>query len=465
MNNQGIDKIFSVFEDSGKELYLVGGYVRDTLLGHENHDYDFATDAYPEETTAILEKAGCKVIPIGLEFGTVTAHCPDYSVEGDIQITTYRCKESYTRGSRHPEVIFGKSIQEDLIRRDFTVNAMAMDRNGIVVDPFNGAADIRNRIIRTPLDPYITFKEDPLRMLRAFRFACKLGFSVEEGTFQAIFDMHSEINNISHERWKMEMDKILAFSDSSSVAATLQLMKTSGLLVDLIPEFREMFTLDGMSQGKAHNTDIWNHTLNVIRSLKTDDICVRWAALLHDIGKPATRLVEADGNIHYYKHEHIGAEYVSHIANRLRFSGKEMETVKLLVRFHMRPVLYTSEWSDKAVRKLIRDADGKLDELMLLASADISSLSPGYAENGGRALAELGERIKELSPGIKTRQLPAELGSALFKIIGSEKAYRIGIVLRNLEELVLDGELPPMADVKTYIDYLEKHPEISKQDT
>lgn len=457
-----IQHLFEVFESAGKELYLVGGYVRDKLLGVENHDFDFATNALPNETSSILESAGYKVIPIGLEFGTiVTFHRNQINGE-EIQITTYRCKESYKKGSRHPKVVFGGSLQEDLIRRDFTVNTMAMDRNEKIIDPFGGEDDINNEIIRTPIDPHITFEEDPLRMLRAFRFTCKLGFSIEEGTFRAICDLHTRINNISHERWKMEMDKILAFPDGKAVAKTLEMMKVSGILTELIPEFEAVHSLNGKSQGKAHNTDVWNHTLNVIRNLKTDNVCVRWAALLHDIGKPVTRLVEPDGNIHFYKHEQIGAEIAGKIANRFKFSNKEKATVKFLVQFHMRPVLYTSEWSDRAVRKLIREAGEHMDNLLLLASADIASLSGEFANKGEVGLAELRERIIHLSPGTEKRQVPSELGKALFEILGTdpEGARKIGIVLQNLEELVLDGKLPPMADVSVYLDYLEQHPEL-----
>jgi len=456
--------LFKAFSNAGKELYLVGGYVRDQLLGLENHDFDFATNALPEETIAILKKAGYKAIPLGIEFGTVITHDPKPEEDLEFQITTYRCKENYKKGSRKPTVVFGGNLREDLIRRDFTINAMAMDSDGEITDLFGGIEDLEKKVIRTPLNPVVTFEEDPLRMLRAFRFACKLGFSIEEKTFDAIKDMHCEIINVSHERWKMEMDKILGYPNSSSVADTLQMMKESGLLTDLIPEYAEVFLLDGISQGRAHYADIWNHTLDVIRVLETDDICVRWAALLHDIGKPATRTEEADGSIHYYRHENIGAEITSWIAGRFRFSKKEKDLVVFLVQKHMRPGLYSSEWGDRAVRKLIREAGERLDDLLSLSAADIASLSEEYAKGGAIRQKELRERIAKLSIETKKKQLPAELGGKLMEKVGIDlqNPSEIGIVLHNLEELVLEGKLPSMAEPKVYLDYLEHHPEIKK---
>ncbi len=267
--------LFRIFHDRGEELYLVGGYVRDFLLEKATGDYDFATSALPDVTRNILESGGFKAIPIGMEFGTVATFLRCGSEKIEVQITTYRCSESYRKGSRHPDVVFGKNLEEDLTRRDFTINAMAMSEEGIIIDPLGGRRDLEDGIIRTPLEPDVTFREDPLRMLRAFRFACRLGFSLHPSILDAARKLHSEIMNISRERWKLEMDLILTTPDGNSVANTLQGLKESGILTDMIPRFNEMFALNGVEQGKAHYTDIWNHTLDIFRHLQSTDKCLR----------------------------------------------------------------------------------------------------------------------------------------------------------------------------------------------
>ncbi|MCD4701156.1 MAG: CCA tRNA nucleotidyltransferase, partial [Candidatus Aegiribacteria sp.] len=188
-----LEALFSLFREKGVELYLVGGYVRDRLLDRETRDYDFATSARPEVTKDILESRGFRAIPIGMEFGTIAAIINTDSGPEEVQITTYRSRESYRKGSRHPDVVFGRNLEEDLVRRDFTVNAMAMDEKGNIIDPLGGRKDLKEGVIRTPLSPEETFREDPLRMLRAFRFACRLGFSIDEKTLSAIGKQHHRI--------------------------------------------------------------------------------------------------------------------------------------------------------------------------------------------------------------------------------------------------------------------------------
>ncbi len=460
-----IKRLFELFHENGEELYLVGGYVRDRLLGSENGDYDFATSARPEVTKNILESGGFRAIPIGMEFGTVATVINNDTGPVEIQITTYRCKERYRKGSRHPEVVFGKILEEDLVRRDFTINAMAMDENGNIVDPLGGRRDLKNEVIRTPLNPEETFSEDPLRMLRAFRFACRLGFSIENKTLEAIRMNHSAILDISRERWKMEMDSLLAAEDGNKVSRVLKLMRETGILQDMIPQFTIMFTLNGVSQGKAHYGDIWEHTLDVVKNTSGNNRCIRWAALLHDIGKPMCRTVDEDGNTHFYGHEKIGFDYANKTAERFRFSKKERKCVSFLVKNHMRPVLYSNEWSDRAVRKLASESGEYLDILLDLASADIAAHAEPCASEGAARMAELRERLLRLVPDTRRRILPVDLGEILMKRASGDSFPEIGIILSNLEELIHQGILPKMALPQIYLDYLAEHPELKqKQD-
>lgn len=457
-----LKRLFELFHENGEELYLVGGYVRDRLLGRETGDFDFATSAGPEVTKDILETEDLRAIPIGMEFGTVATIINNDTGPVEVQITTYRCRESYKKGSRHPEVVFGKNLEEDLVRRDFTVNAMAMDEKGRIIDPLGGQRDLMDELIRTPLDPEETFSEDPLRMLRAFRFACRLGFSIENKALEAIRKHHSAILDISRERWKMEMDSLLTTEDGDEVSGVLQLMKETGILQDMIPQFKGMFVLDGMSQGMAHYGDIWEHTLDVVKNT-AGSRCLRWAALQHDIGKPLCRTVDEDGKIHFYGHEKAGSDCANDTAERFRFSKKERKCVSFLVKNHMRPVLYSSEWSDRAVRKLAIESGEYLDILLDLASADIAAHDESCASEGAARITELRERLLRLVPNTRRRILPVDLGEILMKRASGDSFPEIGIILSNLEELIHQGILPEMAPPQTYLDYLIEHPELKQR--
>lgn len=455
--------LFRLFRQNGEELFLVGGYVRDTLLARETEDYDFATSARPEVTRDMLESNGFRAIPIGMEFGTVAAVMNAGSEPAPIQITTYRSSESYRRGSRHPDVVFGSNLEEDLLRRDFTVNAIAMDEKGVIIDPLGGRKDLKEKVIRTPLSPEETFSEDPLRMLRAFRFACSLGFSIEKKTLEAIGKEHHRIMDISRERWKMEMNSMLTTENGKEVARVLQMMRDTEILQDMIPCFREMFMLSGIPQGKAHYGDIWEHTLDVVMNTSGDSACLRWAALLHDIGKPSCRTVDEDGNTHFYGHEKIGSDRVNETAESFRFSKKEKKCLSFLVKNHMRPVLYSGEWSDRAVRKLAMESGEYLESLLDLAQADITAHAEPYSSNGAARMVELRERLRRLAPNTSRRVLPRDLGKILMKRADGESSSAIGVILSNLEELVHQGILPEMASPGVYLEYLAEHPELNQK--
>lgn len=460
-----IEELCRLWRGKGHQLYLVGGCVRDRLLGKPTSDYDLATDTLPEKTLKLLEEAGCRAYPLGMEFGTVatTMDTPGGPVE--VQITTFRCGESYDKGSRHPRVVFGGSLEEDLVRRDFTINSMAMDCTGELIDPLGGREDLEKGLLRTPLDPAETFTEDPLRMLRAFRFACALDLEIEAATFEAIAGRKSLIREISRERWKMEMDRLLTVPEAENVADTLRLMRRSGLLAEMIPEFREVFEQDGLSQGSAHSGDIWTHTLEAVSKAVSDSPCVRWALLLHDIGKPRCRSVGDDGRVHFYGHEKRGGEMAGKIAERFRFSRKERKCLTFLVENHMRPVLYTEDWSGRAIRKLAGDAGDHLEELLEVAESDIAAHTGPFASEGKSRLEELRKRLAELAPDVQRRVLPRELGTILMSRVGSDlaRAPQVGVILANLEELVRQDVLPELAPPELYLEYIEEHPEVTER--
>ena len=456
------DRLFRLFSEADEELYLVGGYVRDRLMGRESCDLDLATSAIPAKTTAILEADGLKAIPIGIEFGTVGTILPGEGGPVEAQITTFRCRESYRKGSRHPEVSFGSTLGEDLLRRDFTINAMAIGPSGDVIDPLDGLSDLDAGLIRTPLDPFVTFGEDPLRMLRAFRFGATLGFTIDPVALEAAGELHSLILDVSRERWKMEMDGMLSAPDGTALVRSLEQMRTSGLLTELLPELKPMFEMRGLPQGAAHTADIWGHTLDVVRLLPLSDPVTRWAALLHDAGKPEARTVDAGGEPHFRTHETSGGEIADGVCERFRFSKKDRTRVRLLVRNHMRPVLYSSsEWTDRAVRKLINDSGDCLDRLLALAEADILAHTESYSEAGLRNLDHLRERVEGLKiRGTGERLIPGGLGAILSEKGGGPET---GVILANLEELILEGSLPAMAPPDVYLEYIGDHPEVRER--
>ena len=453
-----LDRLFDLWEGKGYRLYMVGGCVRDRLLGRPVLDYDLCTDSSPEETMELLRTAGCRPHPVGIAYGTVSAGIDTPVGHSVVQITTFRNEERYFPGSRHPEVRFGKDLEADLARRDFTINAMAMDRRGRLIDPLGGREDLERRLVRTPGPPGETFAEDPLRMLRAFRFACILGFGIEESTFRAISDRHELILDISRERWKMEMDRLLSARDGGRVAYVLDLMKRSGMLSDMIPELEGMFDSDGLSRSPAHRYDVWRHTLETVSGVARPSAVLRWAALLHDLGKPGCMITGEDGIPHFYGHERLGAELSDRVARRFRFSRKERRSLKFLVGNHMRPVLYSTEWSDRAVDRLAADAGDNLELLLELAKSDISAHDTSYAEKGLERLEELARRLERSDAG--KRLLPRKLGKIL-----AEKGLegrRLAGVLAEFRELVSGGVLPAMAPPRIYLDYLEDHPEMGK---
>lgn len=453
-------RLFEIYRRAGRSLYLVGGYVRDLLRGAAGEaDLDMATDAPPEESVRILEDAGIRTVPLGMAYGTVGAvMAPEEG--GMVEITTFRCEEAYPPGDRHPEVRFGDTIEGDLVRRDFTVNAMALDSDGRIIDPTGGRSDLEDRLLRTPGDPHEVMREDPLRMLRAVRFAAQLDFRMHEDVAAAMERGAPRIAQVAAERCKRELDILMELPDGPTVAEAFSLMADLGLLVAMVPEMAPLLSARGVDQGRHHHLDVWDHTLAVLANTALPDVCLRWAALLHDAGKPASRTVE-DGRVRYLGHQRKGAEVAESVARRLRFSRRERRCVVRLVQSHMRPLGYTGEWTDSAVRRLAREAGENLDRLMALAAADIAAHAPEEAETGAARLAELRRRLAELSLPGHGRVLPREAGRILARMVPERRREEVGRLLHELETAVAGGELPVMPPVEECIRYLRERGELA----
>jgi poly(A) polymerase len=454
-------RLFEVFEDAGEELYLVGGWVRDRMRGVEAVDLDMATGARPERTGEILEAAGIRAVPLGVEFGTVGAVLGEG--RGMVEITTFRSEEVYPPGDRHPEVRFGSSIEEDLPRRDFTVNAMAMDRSGRLIDPAGGLRDLHLRLLRTPGDPVTTMMDDPLRMLRALRFSAQLGFRLAGDLRQAVEDGASAISEVAAERCCREMDRLMEVPDGERVAAALSSMADMGLLGALLPELRPLLASKGVDQGRHHDLDAWRHTLAVLAGTGPD-VCLRWAALLHDAGKPQVRTVE-DAEVRYIGHEKAGEEIALKVAERLRFSRRRRRCVSLLVKDHLRPLSYSGRWTDSAVRRLARDAGEHLDRLLELAGADAEAHTPEDAEAALAGLQRLVERLDRAAPRTGGRRLvPREVGRALHRMLPGGKRKIISDLLHLLEAEVAAGNLPDDPSAGECLDRLRELGELPPSD-
>ena len=356
-------KICSILNEAGKQCYIVGGAVRDALLGKEPADIDFATDAKPEEMKQIFESCGCAVYPTGEKFGTLTVSCDGVWY---YEITTFR-GEHYRRLSRHPEVHFSNSIQEDLSRRDFTINAMAYDPlKHEILDPYGGYEDLENKIIRAVGDPDERFSEDPLRMLRMCRFKSVLNGSIDKETYSTAAKLKDNLQWIPKERIRDELMKALKKSEKPS--EFIECIVDTRLNDYVIPE---LYDLKGVEQGAHHKYDAYEHTLRAVDESITED--VRLAALLHDIAKPETK-TEENGKIRFFGHAELSAEKAKKIMRRLKFSNSKIDDIVALIRYHM--FLYSNPSSEKAIMRFLRALTGegqhpeRVDELEELMIAD-----------------------------------------------------------------------------------------------
>ncbi len=437
MSEEIIKRIALAFQAHGKELYLVGGTVRDELLGRESHDIDMATDARPDEMKAIVAETNpLHIIHIGEKFGTVQIHYAGEPVVV-IEITTYR-GERYTPGSRHPEVQFGTSLVEDLRRRDFTINAIAKNPlNEQYIDPWYGRKDLEDRLIRAVDDPAQRFKDDPLRLLRAVRFATQLDFLIDTLTEMELAYYARAVRHISHERIRDELCKLFL---ADRVHYGIYLLETTTLLYYILPE---VAALIGITQPPHHSMDVYRHTVTVMR-MAPPRLELRLAALLHDIAKPQTRTIDERGVTHFYSHEDIGADMARTILRRLRFGNETVEHVVKVVKLHMRVNAYTPQWSSGAVRRLYLDAGDVFEDLLDLAIADGISDRNEPAEAVQARIAHLRERVGQVAMEAQHQPLASPLnGEELMQAFGRGPGAWLKGVKQHLEGLVIEGVLLP----------------------
>lgn len=413
-----------------RQLYLVGGSVRDELLGREQKDLDFATDAHPDETRRRVGKWTSSVWYVGEKFGTVGL------LKGGIkaEITTLRA-DTYDGVSRKPEVEFGADITADLSRRDFTVNAMARDlHTGELLDPFGGRHDLEQRILRFVGAPAARIAEDPLRMMRAVRFCAQLGFELDPATAAAIAQHAAEAQRLSWERLRDELDGILL---SPRPAEALRLMMHLGLAAHVLPE---LLSLHLPEPGRYSMKDVLDHSLETVE-LTAPSKSLRYAALLHDIAKPDT-YTRDDAGAHFYGHERLGAEKARTILSRLRQPAAFCDEVARLVLHHLRVPSYRSEWTQSAVRRLMYDLGEQLEEALALAEADVRASDPVDLPEFQVRLQELRRRIQEVGEAAElTRMRPLLNGREVMALLGIPPGPRVGQALRFLLNEQIEGRV------------------------
>lgn len=420
-----IQGILRVFHDAGYECYLVGGSVRDLVLGHGSEDFDFATNARPEEVMRLFRR----VAPTGIKHGTVSVLVRDKAYE----VTTYRADGKYIDGRRPESVSFSDSLEEDVKRRDFTINGLAYDiATEKILDYVGGIDDIRSGLIRTIGDPIARFREDGLRTYRACRFAARFNFDIEEATFAAIHECLDVAALVSMERVRDELMKLLEAGVPSS---GIEYMRGSGLLSQFLPELADCY---GVTQNRFHVYDIYYHSLYSCDAVPASEPLIRLAALLHDLGKLPTRREGEDGDYTFYNHEVIGTRMVKRILRRLKFSNEDTAKVAHLVLNHM--FHYTNEWSDGAVRRFMRKVGlENLEDLIVLRLAD--RRGSGMRDGMPAPIRTLKRRIAEIieaENAITVRDLNID-GYVVMEEFGVKPGPIIGHILNELLEMVLDN--------------------------
>lgn len=431
------DELAERFAAAGHRLYLVGGSVRDAVLGRLGNDLDFATDAHPERVQRLVSGWAEAVWDTGIAFGTVGARRRGTTCE----ITTFR-SDTYDRTSRNPEVRFGNSIEEDLVRRDFTVNAMAVDLSTkTFVDPHDGLSALAKRRLDTPATPQESFADDPLRMMRAVRFVSQLGFTVAPRVLTAIGEMHDELARITAERIQAELSKLLC---GRHPRRGVELMVDTGLAAHVLPEVPAMrLEIDEHHQHK----DVYQHSLVVLDQAidleepdTEPDLVLRLAALLHDVGKPPTRRHIEGGGVSFHHHEVVGAKMVRKRLRALRYSKDLIEDVAQLVYLHLRFHGYgRGEWTDSAVRRYVTDAGPLLSRLHKLVRADCTTRNRRKAAALQRTYDGLEERVARIAAEEDLARVRPDLdGNEIMRLLGLPPGPLVGQAWRFLKDLRLD---------------------------
>lgn len=455
--------IFNLISEISRELgypsYVVGGYVRDRLLSRKSKDMDIVCVGNGIE---LANAVAAKLVPkpkvaVYKRFGTAMFN------HGNLEVEFVGARrESYRFDSRKPTVEDG-SLEDDQNRRDLTINALAVSLNkrnfGEIIDPFNGLIDLENKLLRTPLEPGKTFSDDPLRMMRAIRFSAQLGFTIHPTTLNAISVYKERINIISQERITIELEKIM---QSPKPSVGFKLLFDTGLLHIIFPEVAELYGVD-IKKGVGHKDNFY-HTIKVVDNIcrNTDNVWLRWAALLHDIAKPPTKRFDPKAGWTFHGHEVVGAKMVPRIFRKLKLPmDQKMKYVQKLVRLHLRPISLTKEnITDSAIRRLLFDAGDDIDDLMVLCEADITSKNKNkvkrYLEN--YELVRLKLKEVEEKDNLRNWQPPVT-GEVIMETFGIEPSREVGIIKKAIREAILDGEIPNEYDA-AYAFMLSKGKEI-----
>ncbi|HEX5994083.1 MAG TPA: CCA tRNA nucleotidyltransferase [Jiangellales bacterium] len=429
------DELGRRFARAGHELHLVGGSVRDALLGRLGHDLDFCTDAHPDQTLQVIKGWAEAVWETGREFGTIGAQRAGFRLE----ITTFRT-EAYDGVTRNPIVAYGTSLEDDLGRRDFTINAMAVSLpDHRFTDPYGGLRDLAAKVIRTPGAPQQSFHDDPLRMLRAARFVAQLGFAVDPAVRTAMTEMAADLDRITAERIRDEFTKLLCGTDPVS---GLRLLVDTGLADRFLPELSGLkLEIDEHAQHK----DVYEHTLTVVKNamrLEEDgcDFILRMAALMHDVGKPATKAVGPDGRVSFHHHEVVGARMTKRRMKALRYPKDVIEAVTKLVGLHLRFYGYgRGEWTDSAVRRYVTDAGDLLPRLHKLVRSDCTTRNRRKAAALAADYDALEERIARLAAEEDLARVRPDLdGHEIMKLLGVPPGPIVGQAWRHLKEVRLE---------------------------
>jgi poly(A) polymerase len=437
-----VDELGRLFDEAGHELALVGGPVRDAMLGRRHNDLDLTTSARPDQVEALLKGWADATWDIGRAFGTIGSRKGPFQIE----ITTYR-SEAYDPSSRKPAVDFGDSLEGDLGRRDFTVNAMAVRvPSREFVDPYGGVVDLAHGVLRTPGRPEDSFSDDPLRMMRAARFAAQLGFEVDPRVVDAMTEMAGRIEIISAERVREELVKLVL---APYPRLGLSLLVETGLAALVLPELPALI----LEKDEHHrHKDVYQHTLTVLEQSidlegrLTDltgggpDFVSRFAALMHDVGKPRTRRFLDDGSVTFHHHDVVGAKLTRKRMQALKFSGELTDAVSTLVELHLRFHGYgDGQWTDSAVRRYVRDAGDQLERLHVLTRADCTTRNQRKADRLRRSYDDLEERIARLSAQEELASIRPDLdGTQIMEILGIPPGRDVGAAYRFLLELRLD---------------------------
>jgi len=443
-----VDELGAIFSAAGEDLAIVGGSVRDAMIGRVQQDLDLTTSARPETTERLVQGWADATWDVGREFGTIGCRKGSWTVE----ITTYR-SESYDPTSRKPDVVYGDTLTGDLGRRDFTVNAMALalpDRT--FVDPYGGVVDLAHQLLRTPGRPEDSFSDDPLRMMRAARFASQLGFTVAPEVVEAMTGMADRITIVSAERVRDELVKLVC---APNPRRGLALLVQTGLAEHVLPELPAL----ALERDEHHrHKDVYEHTLTVLeqaismeerlpdRADDGPDFVTRFAAVMHDVGKPRTRRFQEDGSVTFHHHDVVGAKLTRKRMKALRFSNDTTDAVARLVELHLRFHGYGSgEWTDSAVRRYVRDAGDQLARLHVLTRADCTTRNKRKAERLRRSYDELEERIAQLAEQEELEAIRPDLdGNQIMAILGIGPGRVVGEAYAHLLELRMErGPLPP----------------------